>query len=117
MQTGSLSEKKERRSFCAYDDCMGTTRFNRLLEALAQTAVPDRACNQYSRLAGDLRANTTRRRNLKRYLEDFDAIGPRALLIGEAPSYRGGRLTGIPFVSESLMLCGADHTRGRILDA
>ena len=41
----------------------------------------------------------------------------KVLLIGEAPSYRGGRLTGIPFVSESLMLCGVEHTRGRILDA
>jgi uracil-DNA glycosylase len=93
------------------------TRFHRLLEALAQTAVPERACNQYSRLEGDLRANTIRRRNLRLYLEDFDAIHPRVLLIGEAPSYRGGRLTGIPFVSETVMLSGVDHTRGRILDA
>jgi uracil-DNA glycosylase len=116
---------------------MGVGRFNRLLEALAQAGVPERACNQYSRLEGDLRANTTRRSNLKRYLEDIDAIWsvaaeqPRSrggksggspaalhtLLVGEAPSYRGGRLTGIPFVSESLMLCGVDHSRGRILDA
>lgn len=91
------------------------SRFDRFLDSLARCNVPERACNQYSRRDGDVRANAIRRRNLKKYLEDFDAIHPRVLLIGEAPSYRGGRLTGIPFVSESLMLCGVDHTRGRIL--
>jgi uracil-DNA glycosylase len=70
-----------------------------LIRALASTAVSERACNQY---ADDI----VRRRNLKRYLEELGAIGPRVLLIGEAPSHRGARLTGIPFVSESIMLSG-----------
>ena len=81
-------------------------RFDRLIDALSVTEVSDRACNQYSRLEGDLRANAVRRRNLRLYLSELEAIGPRMLLIGEAPSYRGGRLTGIPFVSESLTLSG-----------
>lgn len=34
------------------------------------------------------------------------AIGPKMLLAGEAPSHRGGRRTGIAFVSETLMLAG-----------
>jgi uracil-DNA glycosylase len=34
------------------------------------------------------------------------AIGPNMLLAGEAPSHRGGRRTGIAFVSETLMLAG-----------
>lgn len=39
------------------------------------------------------------------------ATGARTILVGEAPSYRGGRLTGIPFLSETLMLKGvADST-------
>jgi uracil-DNA glycosylase len=83
-------------------------RFDRLIDALSTTVVSDRACNQYSRLAGDLRGNAIRRRNLRLYLSELEAIGPRMLLIGEAPSYRGGRLTGIPFVSETVMLGGIE---------
>ena len=90
-------------------------RFDRFLDLLSRTEVSERACNQFSRLSGDVAMNAVRRRNLRLYLEDLDAIGPRTLLIGEAPSYRGGRLTGIAFVSESLMLCGVEHTRGRTL--
>jgi uracil-DNA glycosylase len=81
-------------------------RFDRLIEELAATAVTDRACNQYSSISGDLRANAIRRQNLRRYLDELDAIGPDTLLIGEAPSYRGGRLTGIAFVSEVVLLSG-----------
>jgi len=86
-------------------------RFDRLIDALSNTIVSERACNQYSRLEGDLRGNAIRRRNLRLYLSDLEAIGPRMLLIGEAPSYRGGRLTGIPFVSETVMfdILGADR--------
>lgn len=84
-------------------------RFGRFLDELARTAVPPRACNQYSR---DVAANAIRRRNLRLYLEQLDEIGPALMLVGEAPSYRGGRLTGIPFVSESLMLCGAGDVLG-----
>jgi len=94
------------------------SRFDRLINDLATTAVSDRACNQYSRDVGDLRGNAIRRRNLRLYLEELDAIGPRMMLVGEAVSYRGGRLTGIAFVSEALMLSGIDLANGsRILGA
>jgi hypothetical protein len=82
------------------------SRFDRLLAELSTTPLSDRACNQYSRIEGDLRGNAIRRRNLRLYLEEHDAIGPRMLLVGEAVSHRGGRLTGIAFVSEALMLSG-----------
>ncbi len=85
-----------------------TTRFDRLIAALARTELSERACNQYSRTTGDLRGNTVRRRNLRLYLGEMAAIGPRVLLIGEAVSHRGGRLTGIAFVSETVMLRGVD---------
>jgi uracil-DNA glycosylase len=75
---------------------------NRFIEALARAEVSDRACNQFA--SGD-RANAIRRRNLAIY---FEEVGPaNMVLIGEAPSHRGGRLTGIAFTSETLMLGGA----------
>lgn len=92
-------------------------KFDPLLNDLAATEVSERACNQYSRIAGDLRENAIRRRNLRLYLGEMDAIGPRILLIGEAVSYRGGRLTGIAFVSETVMLGGVETKSGHVLGA
>ena len=85
-------------------------RFDRFIAGLARVKLSDRAVNQYAESA-------VRRRNLRLYFEELEAIGPRLLLVGEAVSYRGGRLTGIPFVSESLMLCGVDIAGGRVLGA
>jgi len=94
------------------------SRFDRLIDDLATTVVSERACNQYSRIEGDLRGNAVRRRNLRLYLEELDAIGPRMLLVGEAVSHRGGRLSGIAFVSETVMLSGVDLANGtRVLGA
>ena len=91
----------------------------RLLDELASVEVTERACNQYSRLGGDARRNAVRRQNLRLYLEQLARIGPTIVLIGEAPSYRGGRLTGIPFVSETVMLDGVEvrSGEGRVLGA
>jgi len=94
---------------------MGT--FDRLIAALADAEVSDRAYNQFSRGVGDLEGNAIRRRNLRLYLTELEKIGPRMLLIGEAVSYRGGRLTGIAFVSETVMLGGIETRAGRILGA
>jgi len=94
-------------------------RFDRFLADLASVEVSARACNQYSRTAGDLRGNAIRRRNLRLYFEELTAVGPRTLLVGEAVSYRGGRLSGVAFVSEALMLSGVEigSPPGRILGA
>lgn len=92
-------------------------RFETFLNELAAVEVSDRACNQFSRISGDQHGNTIRRRNLGLYLEQMAAIGPRMLLIGEAVSYRGGRLTGIAFVSETVMLGGVETRSGRVLGA
>lgn len=94
-----------------------TRRFDRFVRDLGSVDLSERATNQFSHTTGDLQGNAVRRRNLRLYLDEMDAIGPRMLLIGEAVSYRGGRLTGIAFVSESVML-GGMHTRsGPILGA
>src|SRR5262245_48239589 len=90
-----------------YDAFLMGRPFDRFVAGLSRVALSSRAVNQYaeSRIRG---------RNLRLYFEELQAIGPRLLLVGEAVSYRGGRLTGIPFVSESLMLGGID---GRVLGA
>jgi uracil-DNA glycosylase len=92
-------------------------KFDSFLNELGAVEVSDRAVNQWSRTTGDLQANAIRRRNLRLYLGQLDAIGPRMLLIGEAVSYRGGRLTGIAFVSESVMLGGVETSSGLVLGA
>lgn len=95
-----------------------TRRFDSLITDLASVELSDRAVNQYSRTTGDLQANAIRRRNLALYLQQHDEIGPpKMLLIGEAVSHRGGRLTGIAFVSESVMLGGVETRSGTILGA
>ncbi len=92
-------------------------RFDRLLSELADTELDERATNQFSRRVGDLQGNAVRRRNLRLYLSEMEPIAPRILLIGEAVSYRGGRLTGIAFVSESVMLGGVTTASGPFLGA
>ena len=92
-------------------------KFDSFLGELAAIEVSDRACNQWSRTTGDLQGNAVRRRNLRLYLGELEAIGPRMLLVGEAVSHRGGRLTGIAFVSESVMLGGVETRSGRVLGA
>ena len=91
---------------------MPSRRFDRFVDALSRVELSDRAVNQFARDGGDDAGNAIRRANLSRYLQDLASFEPELLLIGEAPSYRGGRLTGIPFVSESLMLRGVSTTDG-----
>src|SRR5205085_8657272 len=93
-------------------DNRAVRRFDHFINSLARAEVSERACNQYSSTVGETRANAIRRRNLRLYLEQLDAIGALILMIGEAPSYRGGRLTGIPFVSETVMLRGVETRSG-----
>jgi len=73
------------------------------VDTLARCAVPPDAHNQY---AGRSRGASIRRENLALYLSRMMTRGPAMLLIGEAPSHRGCRLTGIPFMSETILLRG-----------
>jgi len=70
---------------------------------LASTKTGPRSFNPY---ASESPGSSTKRSNLRLYLRRMLAAGTRTILVGEAPSYRGGRLTGIPFLSETLMLNG-----------
>ena len=50
--------------------------------------------------------NAQRLHNLGRYFEQMEGLAPSMLLVGEAPGYRGCRLSGIPFVSSQLLETG-----------
>jgi uracil-DNA glycosylase len=67
---------------------------------LAATRVPDGVANPYS---GTTAAAEVCRGNLQRYLMQMTADRPAVLLVGEAPGYRGCRLTGVPFTSEEVL--------------
>ena len=57
-------------------------------------------------------ANAVRRHNLSLYLGLMMDRKPNALWIGEAPGYRGYRITGIPFTSEFILV----HGEGSLLE-
>jgi uracil-DNA glycosylase len=94
----------------AADDCSGW--IDGLVDRLTLLSTSDRAFNQYgiSERAEMERDNERRRENLRLYLRQMVELGPRAMLVGEAPGYRGCRLTGIPFTSERILLGGLDVT-------
>ena len=74
---------------------------------LSQTRLDGPAVNPYAAVATDPvleAANRIRRHNLRLYLHTMAAARPWLLLVGEAPGYRGCRLTGGPFTSEAILV-------------
>ncbi|MBP6016759.1 MAG: uracil-DNA glycosylase [Candidatus Promineofilum sp.] len=61
--------------------------------------------------AGQDQPSKIRCHNLMLYLQRMRERRPRLLLLGEALGYRGGRVTGVPFTSQSIML-GDDLPHG-----
>jgi hypothetical protein len=53
--------------------------------------------------AGNSKESVIRKHNLLIYLENMKSLKPRLLLLGEAPGYKGCRLTGVPFTSEKIL--------------
>ena len=47
-------------------------------------------------------ANAQRRRNLELYLTEMLDRSPKVLLLGEAPGFRGMRITGVPFTNRTM---------------
>jgi len=78
---------------------------NQFVEALARVKLPSNAFNQYSY---QVILNSIRRHNLLLYLQQMANLNPQILLVGEAPGYRGCRLTGVPFTSEFILLNGLE---------
>nr|WP_157365301.1 uracil-DNA glycosylase [Arthrobacter sp. QXT-31] len=54
-------------------------------------------------------ANALRRHNLAAYLGDMLERAPRVLLVGEAPGFRGMRITGVPFTNRTMFQGPANH--------
>lgn len=71
------------------------------VETIASYEVGDRSCNPYAFSAET--QNHIRRHNLATYLRHMQQQQPSLLLVGEALGYRGGRVTGIPFVSSHIL--------------
>lgn len=74
---------------------------------LAETPATSRSFNQYAPASP---LSDRKRANLRLYLSRMLEAGTKTILVGEAPSYRGGRLTGVPFLSETIMLGGVTGT-------
>lgn len=73
------------------------------VDALARSVTGPALYNQY---ADTSEQNALRRANLRRYLRDMERRQPEALLLFEAPGYRGCRLTGVPVTSRRVLLEG-----------
>ena len=49
-----------------------------------------------------LAENALRRRNLEIYLHEMQDRAPKVMLLGEAPGFRGMRITGVPFTNRTV---------------
>lgn len=78
-----------------------TFNWQRWVTNLGKWDVGDRSCNPYAFLKSS--QNHIRRHNLQKYLETMHQKQPSLILVGEALGYRGGRVTGIPFVSSHIL--------------
>ena len=79
---------------------------DRFIELLGRTAVGPNSFNPFD---GSHPGNVFRRRNLELYLREMAQHTPKVLLLGEAPGYRGMRLTGTPFTNRAIIETGIAH--------
>ena len=77
---------------------------NRMKEFIDKLALAEAMPNVYNQYGYGSIENQIRRKNLLIYLNKMYQLKPRIILIGEAPGYRGSRLTGVPFTSEHLII-------------
>lgn len=83
---------------------VNTYDFRPFIERLARAETAPDVYNQFG--AGDNPYNAVRRANLERFLNDVYARQPKFALIGEAPGYKGMRLTGVPLMSRRMLVNG-----------
>lgn len=80
-----------------------SAQIDSLISALSQAQLEPDAFNEYAPGNAD---NAIRCANLRLYLRAMQMRKPSALLLMEAPGYRGCRLTGVPVTSRRILLEG-----------
>ena len=78
---------------------MSTPSISAFVDRLAAVATPP-GCNNF--FDHTIPANAQRRRNLGLYLQEMLDRSPKVLLVGEAPGFRGMRITGVPFTNRTM---------------
>lgn len=73
------------------------------------TVRPSPSCTNF--YAAGTVDNEVRRGNLKLYLTEMARRRPSVLLVGEAPGYRGTRVTGVPFADHGILVDGIPSIR------
>lgn len=68
------------------------------MERLAAVETGPAATNFFNRAVPE---NALRRHNLEIYLQEMLDRRPKVLLVGEAPGFRGMRITGVPFTNRT----------------
>jgi uracil-DNA glycosylase len=77
-----------------------TSAIDAFVERLAASPAGPNSVNEFDEAHP---SNAIRRRNLTLYLEQLATRRPKTLLVGEAPGYRGMRITGVPFTNAPLL--------------
>jgi len=80
---------------------MNNQKINRFIQLLGQHPGSANSDNFYHKSSPDY---YQKRKNLRLYLHKMLELKAEILLVGEAPGYRGCKLTGVPFSSERLLM-------------
>lgn len=70
---------------------------------LARMPAGQASANMFAEEKDGAADNALRRHNLELYLNAMLERRPRVLLVGEAPGYRGMRITGVPFTNRPIL--------------
>ncbi len=85
---------------------MSTKAISSFVDQLAGTSPGPNSFNPFD---GSHPDNAIRRLNLELYLLQMAEHKPKVLLLGEAPGYRGMRITGIPFTDRNILETGIEE--------
>jgi uracil-DNA glycosylase len=73
------------------------------IEIFIQNLSSQKVVNATNLYQGESRESLIRKGNLGLYLSKMKELNPSVLILGEAPGYKGCRLTGLPFTSEKII--------------